>query len=195
MMKMQFKLIFLCLISLFISCAAYSKNVSASDLVDGNFDATIRENRIIIANDISRNVRVLNSAIPDTSPVVAKWLRLERREIDALKDKQIRDSRITELVNTADFQQDKLKNYLKNILATLSCIQKQSPISNEMYCWSYLGFLLTGQVVLGDALNILGKEGKLPANIDADLVMEQYNWYGRGILQYIIIPYIGGDIR
>lgn len=171
-----------------------AKTLSSMDLIDGDFNARSKTDRLLIAIDLAKSIYQLNAKIPSISRDEKHKIAQEQHAIDSIRDKNIKEQRIATLVNTPDFQQEKLKEYLSDVNNTLTCIKTEVVVSHEMYCWSYLGFLLTNPVILNDAMLVLEKSGKLPKSVDPDLMREQYNWYGRGILQYIIIPYIGGEM-
>lgn len=66
----------------------------------------------------------------------------------------------------------------------------------EMFCWSVASLGLLDRTTLIDSVNILTENKKLPRNLTIDSAFGtekygvEYSWYGRGILEHILIPFL-----
>ena len=68
---------------------------------------------------------------------------------------------------------------------------------SEITCWAVASLCLSYTIAFEDSFRILIKQNKVPKDIaekariyDTD---DFYDLYGRGILEYIVIPYLAKD--
>ena len=72
-----------------------------------------------------------------------------------------------------------------------------------MMCWSVGSFLLTDRSTFNDAVLILLRAGRLPRDIDKQAMLGSeslgfgffYNVWGRGIQEYMLIPYLKNQAK
>ncbi|WP_041280593.1 hypothetical protein [Desulfosudis oleivorans] len=175
----------------------------ASSLIAGEFDATSKNERQKIAKDIIGQIEKLSSYLSTPKPSEIKWVNNERVAIDKLKGTDAWTERIQKLYESPEFQQQKLKSHLDNIIDSLQCVTNENVnLKSEILCWAVASHHLSDETTLNDSIMILKRSGLLPEDIvkKADITESlgygaKYNWFARGINEYIIIPYLSGRIN
>ena len=176
---------------------------SETDLINGDFDATSRKVRVEIAGSLLKRIDKLAQYLQTPSPSETRWLQDEQEKIAKLAGKS-HDARLVKLVESPEFQSKKLYTILNNASSALKCIQTPKvELQREMLCWSVASLNLTDTTHINEAIRILRNKEKLPKDISklADLSGESvgngafYNWFGRGIHEYIVIPYLAQHIN
>lgn len=180
--------------------------VDASDLILGKFDSSSRKQRTAIANDLLKNVQELSQYLPIQKPQEIEWTKQESNAIAKLRKSEIAGAnlRSVKLVESPEWQHEKLQSALTEIRDALLCASNQSiSISREMMCWSVASFHLSDHNKFNDAVRILLSAGRLPEDAlkKARIASESlgygffYHLYGRGILEYVIIPYLKSQVK
>jgi hypothetical protein len=172
-----------------------------TSLQGGAFVWASKKDRMEIARDLKGSGLKLSSYLPNLKPSEIEWVRREREEIARLgkTDVDASNSRMRQLFSSPEFQQIRLQETLGELSAALDCVTNAtSSLSKEMFCWSVASFHLTGSSIFQDAISILLRAGRLPDEVKnkAHLGPEDlgfgviYGWWGRGIHEYILIPYL-----
>lgn len=182
---------------------AISLSLDKGNLISGGFDSQSRDARIDVARDALKHVRVLADFLPTHKITEVKWIEKERAEIAKLNNSKAENSRLVKLFGGPEFQHQKLDGLLKTILDALECAANPNvELKGEMLCWSVASFNMTDSVTLTDSIRILRNSGILPANIvqqaelsDVNGLGDEYTWLGRGMQEYILIPYLAGKIK
>ena len=179
-----------------------ARAVDASDLINGKFDATSRKERREIAKDLGERVHTLAQYLPSLKPQDSAWLTQENEAIDRLGQSEAALSRRVQLGTSPEFQHEKLHNSLAAIRDAIACAGDPSTsLSREMMCWSVGSFLLTDRDMFNDSISILIKAGRLPRDVEKHAISPSlgfgyfYNLWGRGIQDYIVIPYLKGQAK
>lgn len=180
----------------------------SSDLINGKFNAASHKARGEIARDILTMVRHLYSYVPTPKPTESAWVEQEGNEINklvTLGETKAADSRRIQYYESPEFQQQTLHNALADLQNALSCAAAPStPFRKEIMCWSVASFLLTNHDLFNNSIPILLKAGRLSKDaIDAGASIHNgplgfgatYEWYGRGIHEYIVIPYLKDQLK
>jgi hypothetical protein len=172
------------------------------DLIDGKFDATSRKERTEVAQSLQETVEKLSQYLPTPRPQDADWIEQEQAAIAQLGDSKPKDSRQLQFLNSPEFHHARLHNFLTNTLNALRCvIDDNSSLSREMMCWDVASILLTDASSINDSIKILLRAGRLPKTVlesgalgpmaDESLGFGYwYDAYGRGIQEYLVIPYL-----
>lgn len=175
-----------------------------SNLVDGKFEATSKKERTEIARDLWEKVQKLAQYLPSPRPQESAWLKQETDAIDRLGQSDGALSRRVQLAASPEFQHAKLHTTLTAIRDALSCIAEQSSSrSREMMCWSVASFLLTDRATFNDSISILLKAARLPRDVAKQAMLGSeslgfgyfYDLWGRGIQEYVVIPYLKGQAK
>ena len=191
------------LVVLMLLPLARSFGASAIDLNGGKFDARSQRDRQQIARDLLQKIQLLDSFLPTIKPSEALWLSQERAAIDRLEDSNATYSRLKNLVESPEFYLQKLKLLLDKIKRAISCaVQEKIETKQEMLCWLMASFHLSDRSTINDAMMILIRNGRLPKDIGkksglfCDLeCSDPYEWFARGIQEYIVIPYFAGTLE
>ena len=104
-------------------------------------------------------------------------------------------------MKSPELHHERLHGALTAIDDALSCAaDAKASLSREMMCWSIASFLLTDQSMFDDSIRILLKAGRLPldlAEIKDTLIGTDtlgygriYDYLGRRIQEYLVIPYL-----
>ncbi|MDB4576357.1 hypothetical protein N9091_01425 [bacterium] len=176
-----------------------------NELQTGNFDAFQKKERVEIAIRLSKNLDRLSTYIPNVQPDDIKW---HEEELQAIRELQSIDSsaankRIVDLSYNLIHQKRKIRNQIKNLQSALDCIQsKEFTIKQEILCWAVVSHNLSDSSWDG-AILILIREGLISEESlsKSGIVWskndgEAWNlvWYSRGIIEYLIIPYLQGSL-
>jgi len=195
------------LLSFLVSVSAMGFAADAGKLILGKFDATSKKERIEIARDLLREVKMLSDYVATPKPSEIDWVLAELEAIDGLEGGDAWRERGRQLFDSAEYQNRALRNLLDKIESTLVCVTGEDPsiegtgIEQEMLCWSLASFALSTRSTIDDAIPVLIKHGRLPKDIKAkaDLLVgtnysDLWDWWGRGVHEFIVIPYLQGKI-
>lgn len=196
-----------CLTVIFLTIGLIHPIVSFSSdepsLILGNFDAKSKQARVDIAKDTLNHVRALADFLPTQKMTEIEWIEKEKAEINKLNDANATSSRLIQLLRSPEINHQKLSGLLKAITDALECVASPNVnIKIEMLCWSVASFHMTDSGTLNDVILFLIDSGRLPDNIvqqaglsDVTGIGSEYNWFGRGMQEYILIPYLKGEIN
>lgn len=166
---------------------------SAFDLISPqNFDPHSKSERLAIANDLASRVARLADqvAVQDHSEV-------EKLEADEAKlaAPSSASKPQAELQLSVAYQHRKLIRLLTDIRAALECVIGSRTDAAEMLCWARASLLLSDEEALKLAIGTLRDAHRLPLNKNLPPLIRGpevwYDTYARGILEYILIPYLG----
>lgn len=201
------RVIFMMLSTIVISCALSGRAVAAQsgELINGKFNVASRNVRSEVARDLVGKIQRLYDLIPNPTPSELDWVKQEGIAIEKLDDmSEAKTPRRVRYSESPEFQHVKTHALLANILQLLSCAAAPStPLRKEIFCWSSASLLLTDLEFFNYAIYILIKSGRLPNTIDGHNVIGSkdlgygfwLNTYGRGIHQFIVNPYLNGQIK
>ena len=176
--------------------------LSLTDLQGGNFDNASRDDRINIARELISYTNLLVAYIPNQKPVELEWLEKERKSINSIGDSSASTSRLIKLVESPEFQHQKLQVMFQSVIDALKCAADKSVnLKRELLCWSVASYHMTDKEDMEYAIGMLRDAGRLPQDIvqraklgNATGFGAKYSWYGRAIQEFIIIPYFNGNI-
>jgi hypothetical protein len=192
------------LVLLLTSTSAPAFAASAVDLINGKFDSGSRKERQDIARSVLAMTEKLSAFVSQLPPSEKSWVLDEQAEVRQLKDDAARNQRFAQLSQRPEFQQQELKSLLEAIKDSLQCIADvRVALRREMFCWAVASQRLSDSMTLNYAITNLVQHGRLPKDIHtkAELMPDSlgygahYTWYSRGIIEYIVIPYLAGQIK
>jgi hypothetical protein len=177
-------------------CLALPTATSAAtawDLISPkNFDWQSRSERLAIARDLRSRVEQFAALIEPQRP--AELQALERDEAQLAAKAKVSDRERAELQLSVAYQNRKLVAALTSIVNALDCVIDTNRIATEMSCWATTSLLLGDEESLRLALATLRKYQRLPRNKDLPALVRSpevwYSTYGRGILEFILVPYL-----
>jgi hypothetical protein len=172
--------------------SAYGNAATAWDLISPQqFDPHSKAERIAIANDLAFRVARLADLVADQ----------DRAELQKLEQDEARlaaagaDSRPNaELQLSVAYQHRKLVKLLADIHTALDCVVSSNTDAAEMLCWARASLLLSDEESLKLAIGTLRDNRRLPENKNLPPLIRGpevwYDTYARGILEFILIPYL-----
>jgi len=167
---------------------------NSGKLILGEFDAFSRKSRKEIAIDLNKKINDLLFKVPIQNPDDLAWLESEKIEIDRIESTQktMPVDRTVAYIKSKQFQHRQLRSLLVNTSEAISCILEVNvSIKREMMCWTVASSNLIEKEKLSDSISTLRKHGVLPKK--ADSFFEEDHWfpvYGKGIVDYIVLPYL-----
>ena len=176
------------------SATATASAVNAWELIHPKtFDWQQAAHRSAIARDLLRRLNRLALVVPMQSPeqkalVLGEMAALEKLGTEAPPRRRSR------LFMSRGYQHYRLLELIEETRGDLDCILAAADIHEEMHCWSLAAQHFGDEARLDLALSMLRrarlipKDGQMPITAQDPEVW--YGEYGRGILQYIIVPYL-----
>jgi hypothetical protein len=166
---------------------------TAWDLISPkNFDPQSRTERLAVARDLRTRVEQFAALIEPQTP--AELQGLERAEARLAANDRTSNRERAELQLSVAYQQRKLAAALTAITTALDCVIDTQRIATEMSCWATTSLLLGDEESLRLALSTLRNHHRLPRNKDLPALVRSpevwYTTYGRGILEFILVPYL-----
>ena len=187
------------LLAIGVLAAALSANsaaaaVNAWELIHPRtFDWQQAPHRTAIARDLLRRLNLLASVVPEQSPEQRALVLDEMEALETL-GAEAPPRRRSRLFMSRGYQHYRLLQLIGESRADLDCILAATGIQEEMHCWGLAAQHFGDEARLDLALSMLRsarlipKDGQMPVTAQDPEVW--YGEYGRGILQYIIVPYL-----
>lgn len=175
-----------------------------SELMNGAFDAKSRDVRTQLAGRVLAEVNHLADLMQTPRPSDVAWVKEEEAEIKQLTNDEAKTSRGLQLIAAPEFQQVRVHEWLQAVRNSFRCVMDQSVgLKQEIYCWASAGFMLGDKSVFQDGVRVLAKAKRLPENPNApndgekayDYVFYYFNICSRGIQEYLILPYLKGELK
>ncbi len=151
------------------------------------------EQRRAVAEDLLERLDMLGSAIPPLSPNQQAQVVKEAAELERL-DPDTDSRRRSRLFMSRRYQHFRLLDLLDETRSNLKCVLASEQVGEEMRCWSLASVNFGDEAKLDLALSMLRsarlipKDGAMPVKAQDPAVW--YGEYGRGILKYILTPYL-----
>ena len=169
-------------------------SASAWDLVHPTgFDWQDKVSRTQLAGDLLKRVEILAAVIPPMTSSALEKLRSEQAKVASLGD-DASPRRRGRLYLSKRFQHQSLLELVDQTLGALSCAANSRKVASEMACWAQASAFLLEEDRLDLGLNILREARMVPRDEDMPVTAQDpvvwYGEYGRGILRYILIPYM-----
>ena len=165
---------------------------TAWDLISGHhLDPHSKAEREAIAHDLDSRIGRLVSLLADQNPKEIEKLERDEAKLVAAP---VGDKSTTELQLSVAYQHRRLLKLLTEIRGALDCVMRSERDVDEMLCWARASVLLADEESLKLAVGILREHRRLP--LDKDLPVRirgpevWYDSYARGILEFILIPYL-----
>jgi hypothetical protein len=183
-----------------LCCAANPvSGADKGDLILGSFDASSKASRLEIAADLKNTVEAFSGYVRYPTPKEDEWIERQRSLIEAATG-DARSHQQLQLYRSTPLQLSKLRGLLDQLQASLRCILTAAQERAEMACWSIASFYLTDRTTLKEAVEILVRAGEIPTKAltlsllrDTAGFASDYLSYGRGVLEYVVIPYLQKD--
>ncbi len=174
--------------------AQAQSSASAWDLVHPTgFDWQDKVSRAQLAGDLLKRVQILSAVIPPMTTSALEKLRSEQARVASLGD-DASPRRRGRLYLSRRFQHQSLLELVDQTLGALSCAASSRRVASEMACWAQASAFLLEEDRLDLGLNILREARMIPRDEDMPVTAQDpvvwYGEYGRGILRYIVIPYM-----
>ncbi|MFV1977291.1 MAG: hypothetical protein ACC651_16230 [Candidatus Scalindua sp.] len=165
-----------------------------------SFDSKSSISRQKIAKGLLKEVRKLDAYIPSLKPSEAKWLEKEEKSLEKLSgDAWMQKLRALSL--SSESQTEEIKDALQELIKALECVLEEKTTKTlELYCWSYVSYLLTNSSEFNEAIQVLRNSSKVDFS---KKVKEQFllsssdddpwlgfNMFGRAIQRQIVMPNI-----
>lgn len=167
---------------------------SAWDLVfREQLDWTSREHRRILSRDLVDRVVLLESNLPEMSERDHQWVdeieaRIERLGDDATSSQRGR------LYLSRQYQHRALLDHLRRMREELGCVRSATVLDAEMVCWSKVAVELLDGERIDVAIETLRDHRMIPRPREMPLgTLNPSIWYaefGRGIVEYLLLPYL-----
>ncbi|MDE0062218.1 MAG: hypothetical protein OXP09_16370 [Gammaproteobacteria bacterium] len=177
------------------SATSTAAAVNAWELIHPRaFDWQEAAHRTAIAKDLLRRLNLLASVVPPQSPQQQTLVLDEMAALDKLGT-EAPPRRRSRLFMSRGYQHYRLLELIEETRGDLECILAAADIREEMHCWSLAAQHFGDEARLDLALSMLRsarlipKDGQMPVTAQDPEVW--YGEYGRGILQYIVVPYLG----
>lgn len=176
---------------------------SADQLLEGRFDSSSRKIRHEIALDVKQRVVDLLNYVPALKPNEVAWVINEKAEIQKIQDTNARSEREEKLVSSPEFQQMRLRSDLQEIVNSLDkAMSPKISIRAEILNWCIASHNPTNNEEMNDAIKILIQSGRLPSDLAQKVRLGEaigytglLGWWGRGIQEHLVIPYLKGGIK
>jgi len=189
-------------IPLLISANMTAFAVDAGILINPGTSAISKKERQEVAKDLLGQIEKLASYLATPKPSEIAWVDKESEAITKLLGTDAFLERSIQLLESPEFQQQKLKTLLDNIKTSLQCINNDNVnLQSEILCWAVVSHNLSDETTLENSISILKGNGRLPKDIakkaglfEAMGYGGKYNMYARGIINHIVIPYLSGSI-
>ena len=176
------------------SAAFAAAPVNAWELIHPKtFDWQRELERKAIAGDLLRRLNLLDAVVPSQSPEQQALVLDEMAELERLGT-EAPPRRRSRLYLSRGYQHFRLLKLIEETRANLNCILGSANIREEMHCWGLAAQHFGDETRLDLALSMLRsarlipKDGQMPVTAQDPEVW--YGEYGRGILQYILVPYL-----
>ena len=176
------------------SATSTAAAVNAWELIHPKaFDWQEAAHRTAIAKDLLRRLNLLASVVPPQSPQQQTLVLDEMEALDKLGT-EAPPRRRSRLFMSRGYQHYRLLELIEETRGDLECILAAADIGEEMHCWSLAAQHFGDEARLDLALSMLRsarlipKDGQMPVTAQDPEVW--YGEYGRGILQYIVVPYL-----
>src|SRR5262245_40009856 len=185
-------------VAVFAACLSmaspYGNAATAWDLISPqHFDSHSKAERREVANDLAFRVARLADLVADQDRGELQKLQQDEAKLAAAGA----DSKPNaELQLSVPYQHRKLARLLADIHTALDCVVNSDTDPSEMLCWARASLLLSDEESLKLAIGTLRDNRRLPENRNLPPLIRGpevwYDTYARGILQFILIPYLGG---
>lgn len=184
-------------LALAIFCAPlHAQTFTSGALIDGKFDAASRAVRSQIARDLLTRVNAFADLVPTPKPTDVAWVDAENAALSKISDSTASFNRTTQFYESVEFQNVKLYNVLQSVRSALACVLDTNvPVRREIYCWASASLLLSNQTTYSDGIRVLRQSNKLPDTPVTSTAQLLFSGLGRGIQEYVVLPYLRGDIK
>ena len=176
------------------SSACTASTVNAWELIHPRtFDWQQAAHRTAIAKDLLRRLNLLASVVPVQSPEQKALVLLEMETLEKLGT-EAPPRRRSRLFMSRGYQHYRLLELIEETRTDLDCVLAATDIREEMHCWGLAAQHFGDEQRLDLALSMLRsarlipKDGQMPVTAQDPEVW--YGEYGRGILQFIVVPYL-----
>jgi hypothetical protein len=171
----------------------YGNAATAWDLISPqHFDPQSKAERKAIASDLASRVARLADLVATQDRSELQKLEQDEAKLAASGSEGRPNA---ELQLSVAYQHRKLAKLLDDIHTALDCVMNSDTEPSEMLCWARASLLLSDEESLKLAIGILRDNRRLPENRNLPPLIRGpevwYDTYARGILEYILIPYLG----
>ncbi len=162
-----------------------------------------RPERVKAAQHLLSEVDKLAGLIQSPRPSEAAWVKAEQAEIRKLANSEASTARSIQLLQTPEFQQQNVYSSIQDLRSALRCVIDSPPTTQrEIFCWASAAYVLDYRDVFYDGLQVLVRAKRLPEDIGVragagslDGISLFYRIHAQSIQQYLVLPYLRGDIK
>ncbi|MCY4041861.1 MAG: hypothetical protein OXF72_11500 [Gammaproteobacteria bacterium] len=184
------------LIAALIACSLAHAQ-SAWDLVfREQLDWTSREHRLILSRDLLDRVTLLESNLPTMSERDVQWVEQLEARIERLGDDATSSQR-GRLYLSRQYQHRALLEHTQRMRDELGCVQAAAAMHDEMLCWGQVAVELLDGERIDVAIETLRDHRMIPRPREMPVgTLNPSIWYGefgRGIVEYLLLPYLASQ--
>ena len=176
--------------------------IGATSLIDGRFDANSRRARVELAREMLVEVNRLAEVVSPPRPYDVAWVAEQHAALSSLDVGNGFSTRVDLFYRTPAFQHVKLYNVLRELRNAVACVVEPSvALRRELSCWAAAALLLADRSTFVESVSALRQAKRLPEEAVRDHVgtaeglATRYSLYARGINEYLVLPYLRGDLR
>lgn len=174
----------------------------ATSLIDGRFEANSRRARVELAREMLVEVNRLADIVAPPRPYDLTWVAEQHAALARLEPGDGFSTRVDLFYRTPAFQHVRLYNVLRELKNAVACVAEPNvALRRELSCWAAAALLLADRSTFVDSVNALKQAQRLPErpaqdNLGtAEGLAVRYSLYSRGINEYLVLPYLRGDLR
>ena len=189
-------------LTILLVAAFASAQAEPLSIIAGEVNAKSRAARTKAASELLGDVERLSAILQSPRPAEIAWVEDEQAQIAQIKSTDDSLARISQLHRTPEFQQLKVYRHVQEIREALKCVIQNPPtLQREMFCWAAASFLLDDTDVFSYGMGVLVRANRLPDDLakrmgmsSEDGVQIRYRWISRAMQQYVVLPYLRGDV-
>lgn len=174
----------------------------AASLIDGRFEANSRRARVELAREMLVEVNRLADIVAPPRPYDLTWVAEQHAALSSLEGGNGFTTKVDLFYRTPAFQHVRLYNVLRELKNAVACVAEPNvALRRELSCWAAAALLLADRNTFVDSMTALKQAKRLPDDAVRDHVgtaeglAVRYSLYSRGINEYLVLPYLRGDLR
>ena len=175
----------------------------AASLIDGRFEANSRRARVELAREMLVEVNRLADVVSPPRPYDLAWVAEQHAALSSLDGGNGFSTKVDLFYRTPAFQHVRLYNVLRELKNAVACVSEPNvTLRRELSCWAAAALLLADRSTFVDSMNALKQARRLPDDPvykevfgTPEGIAARYSLYSRGINQYLVLPFLRGDLR
>lgn len=148
-------------------------------------------------------VNRLADIVAPPRPYDITWVAEQHAALSSLEGGNGFSTKVDLFYRTPAFQHVRLYNVLRELKNAVACVAEPNvALRRELSCWAAAALLLADRSTFVDSMNALKQANRLPEHAahrdnlgTAEGLAVRYSLYSRGINEYLVLPYLRGDLR